>query len=181
MKLLQWLAVVMLLGVSATAESTESTESTGTGLSGLNAELNATGRIGTYEPQTPVHIAPASKESEAPREHPSPIVNPGDVPHRQIRPDALVEEELRPTDSAVRGCRVDVARRRQTLPTNVAAKQVIVRFNINQDGHVRDAEALWAPDTDLEIAACAKRVVSQWTFAKRPRNSMNVERTYRFR
>lgn len=178
MKLLKWMVMVVVSGASATAGSTEST---GTGLSGLDAELNATGRIGTYVPQTPVHIAPASKENEAPRELPSPIVSRDDVPHRQIRPDALIEEELRPTDPAVRACRVDVARRRQILPTNVAAKEVVVRFTINRDGHVRDAEALRAPDTDLEIAACAKRVVTQWIFAKRPRNSVNVERTYRFR
>ena len=81
----------------------------------------------------------------------------------------------------MRVCRVEIARRRQIQPDKVAAKEVVVRFSIDPDGRVRDAEALFAPDTDLEIAACAKRVITQWTFAKRPSSAVNVERTYRFR
>ena len=176
MKPLQLVIGMVLLGVSATATSTESIGSTG--LAGLSQELNVTGRIGNYEPEVPVHIAPPSKESEA-RELPSPLVVHEDRPERKSGP-ALAEQELRPTDPAVRGCRVDVARLRRILPGKVAAKRVVVRFSVDPDGHVRDAEALRAPDTDLEVAACAKRVVTQWTFAKRPNSALNVERIYRF-
>ena len=43
-----------------------------------------------------------------------------------------------------------------------------MRFNVEADGHVRNAEAVSAIDTDLGIAACAKRVLSEWVFAKHP-------------
>ena len=170
--------VGMLLGLAATAGSAELASS---GLTGLNDQLNATGRIGVYVPKTPVQIAPAAEGSDAPRELPSPIVIAEAPRVRQSQPNGLVEEELLPTDRAVRGCRVEVARRRQIQPDKVAAREVLVRFNIDRDGHVREAEALFAPDTDLEVAACAKRVISQWTFAKRPSSAVNVQRTYRFR
>jgi len=178
MKTLRWLVVGVLLGLAATAGSAELASS---GLTGLSDDLNATGRIGVYVPTAPVHIAPAVEESDAPRELPSPIVI-AEAPHdRQSQPSDLVEEELLPTDRAVRACRVEIARRRQIQPDKVAAKEVLVRFNIDRDGRVQEAEALSAPDTDLEVAACAKRVISQWTFAKRPSSAVNVQRVYRFR
>jgi hypothetical protein len=178
MKTLRWLAVGMLLGLAATAGSTELASS---GLSGLSEQLNATGRIGVYVPKAPVQIAPAVEGGDAPRELPSPIVSAEPRPKRPSKPADLAEEELLPTDRGVRACRVEIARRREVQPDKVAAKEVVVRFSIDRDGHVRDAEALFAPDTDLEIAACAKRVITQWTFAKRPSSALNVERTYRFR
>ena len=178
MKTLRWLAVGMLLGLAARAGSAELTSS---GLTGLSDQLSATGRIGVYVPSAPVHIAPAAEDGNAPRELPSPIVTADARPERQSPPNDLAEEELLPTDRAVRACRVEIARRRQIRPDKVAAREVVVRFNIDRDGHVSEAEALLAPDTDLEVAACAKRVVSQWTFAKRPRSALNVERTYHFR
>ena len=177
MKTLRWLAVGMLLGLAARAGSAELASS---GLTGLSDELNATGRIGVYVPEAPVHIAPAAEGSDAPRERRSPIAKADAPPDRQSQPNDLAEEELLPTDRAVRGCRVEIARRRQIQPDKVEAKAVVVRFNIDRDGHVRDAEALFAPDTDLEVAACAKRVISEWTFAKRERSAVNVQRTYRF-
>jgi len=178
MKTLRWLVVGVFLGLAATAGSTELASS---GLSGLSEQLSATGRNGVYVPKAPVQIAPAAEGGDAPRELPSPIVSAEPRPPRPSRPDDLVEEELLPTDRAVRGCRVEIARRRQIQPDKVAAKEVVVRFSIDPDGRVRDAEALFAPETDLEIAACAKRVITQWTFAKRPSSALNVERTYRFR
>jgi hypothetical protein len=58
---------------------------------------------------------------------------------------------------------------------------VVVRFTIEKSGRVREAEALSAVDTDLEVAACAKRVLSDWKFPKRVRDAeVVVERTYRF-
>jgi hypothetical protein len=178
MKMLRWLTGVVLLGVAATAGSAELASS---GLTGLSEQLNATGRIGVYVPKAPVHIAPAAERKDAPRELPSPIADGADAPSVQpSKPSDLVEEELHPTDRAVRDCRVEVARRRQILPDKVAAKEVVVRFNVDPDGQVRGAETLLAPDTDLEIAACAKRVISGWSFAKRPSSALNVERTYRF-
>ena len=56
-----------------------------------------------------------------------------------------------------------------------------MRFNVEADGRVRDAEAVSAPGTDSQIAACAKRVLSEWVFAKHAGDAIAVERTYRFR
>ena len=76
---------------------------------------------------------------------------------------------------------MEVARRRQVAPKAVAAKEVVLRFDVEADGHVRNAEAVSALDTDLEIAACAKRVLSEWVFAKHRGEAIAVERTYRWR
>src|SRR5437763_1523719 len=81
---------------------------------------------------------------------------------------------------ALKGAVRGVARRRRVPPAKIAASTVVVRFTIERDGRVRDAEALIAAGTDLEVAACAKRVVSQWVFAKRAKDATVVERTYRF-
>ena len=53
------------------------------------------------------------------------------------------------------------------------------RFTVEQSGHVRDAEAVSATDTDLEVAACAKRVLSEWVFARHASGEVTVERAYR--
>jgi outer membrane biosynthesis protein TonB len=65
-------------------------------------------------------------------------------------------------------------------PAKIAAGTVVLRFTIEKSGRVRDAEALSADGTDLEVAACAKRVLSEWVFAKRAQGGTVVERTYRF-
>ena len=88
--------------------------------------------------------------------------------------------EVQPTDGAVAACRVGIARRRRVPPAKIAASEVVVRFTIERSGRVRDAEALTAAGTDLEVAACAKRVLSEWVFAKRAKDATVVERTYRF-
>ncbi len=93
----------------------------------------------------------------------------------------LSEEELRRTDAPVEGCRVEVARRRQVALEKLAAKEVVVRFTVQPDGRVRNAETVSAPATDLEIAACAKRVLSEWMFAKHPGPAITARRTYNFR
>ena len=84
------------------------------------------------------------------------------------------------TEAPVNACRVEVARRRQIPPKKVAAEQVIVRFTVEPNGRVRNAETISAPATDLEIAACAKRVLSEWLFAKHARGVITLERTYHF-
>ena len=53
-------------------------------------------------------------------------------------------------------------------------------FTVQANGHVREAEAVSAAGTDLEIAACAKRVVSEWVFAKHTGRDIAAQRTYRF-
>ncbi|HEY7370622.1 MAG TPA: hypothetical protein VIF57_00480 [Polyangia bacterium] len=159
------------------------------GLAGLDATLRATGRVGTPAPQAAGGLPATTPDAGAPERARDPrqaLVRIEDAAAAQAAaattttPTAADEEELQRTDGAVVACRVEVARRRRVPPAKVAAGSVVVRFTIEKSGRVREAEALSALDTDLEVAACAKRVLSQWTFAKRARDALVVERTYRF-
>src|SRR5262249_5308672 len=103
------------------------------------------------------------------------------VPDRPAEPQAVLsEEEMRRTEAPVSACRVEVARRRQIAPKKVGANQVIVRLTGEANGRVRHAHAVSAPANDLAIAACAKRVLSEWLFAKHARGELTLERTYHF-
>jgi hypothetical protein len=164
----------VLIGGVATAEPSG-------GLGGLHQEMGSTGKVGAYTPQAPASIQPAVVEPDiAPRVPEVPAERPA-VADRTERPVVLSEEEVRRTEAPVTACRVEVARRRQVQPQKLAAKEVVVRFTVAPDGHVRDAETISAPATDLEVAACAKRVLSEWSFAKHARGEITLERTYRFR
>jgi hypothetical protein len=154
-----------------------------TGLNGLDRELGSTGRIGVYAPRSSTPIEPAPKEADTAAR--APEVPADDDDHEATEPKAAVtavlsEEEFHRTDAPVAGCRVEVARRRQISPSKLAAKEVVVHFTVQANGHVREAEAVSAPGTDLEIAACAKRVVSEWVFAKHTGRDIAAQRTYHF-
>jgi outer membrane biosynthesis protein TonB len=173
-----WLILVAAAGAAVSARAQAD------GLAGLDAELNATGRIGTYTPE-PTRIAPATPDAGAPaspRERAPTTARSDDnaAPPRARATDLKTDAEVQPTDGAVASCRIEVARRRRVTPAAVAAGTVVLRFTIERSGRVRNAEALSAEGTDLEVAACAKRVISDWVFAKRPQGAAVVQRTYRF-
>ena len=153
----------------------------GEGLAGLDAQLTGTGRIGTLAPEVG-HIAPASDAGVPPARDPA----PANSPHRRRSGGARGARgdrgnwEVGLTEAKVAACHVEVARRRQLPPAKIAARTVVLRFTIEKSGRVRDAEALSADGTDLEVAACAKRVLSEWVFGKRAQGGTVVERTYRF-
>jgi hypothetical protein len=152
------------------------------GLAGLDAQLNGTGRIGTYAPQG-THIATPDAGVLSTSRDPVPAMARINAAADDGAPAASVTDggnEVQPTDGAVAACRVEIARRRRVPPAKIAASEVVVRFTIERSGRVRDAEALTAAGTDLEVAACAKRVLSDWVFAKRAKDATVVERTYRF-
>jgi len=177
MRNLRWL--VMGMGVAAAAAVVPVAR--GESLAGLEDKLTGTGRIGTYTPHA--SIAPATEAGvPATGRDPAPAIaaNSDRASAAGELPAGVSEREVRPTDDAVASCRVEIARRRQVAPAKVHASTVLVRFKIDKTGRVHDAEALSAPDTDLEVAACAKRVLSEWVFTKRSRDNIVVERTYRF-
>jgi hypothetical protein len=167
--------MVVLMGGAASAEPAR------TGLGALDQEMGSTGKVGIYTPSAasriePAQVAPdtAARVPELPAERPA-------VPDRPSEPPAsLSEEEMRRTEAPVNACRVEVARRRQISPRKVPANQVIVRFTVEPNGRVRNAETISAPATDLEIAACAKRVLSEWLFAKHAHGQITLQRTYHF-
>jgi len=173
------IAAIVMISATAGAE----------GLTGLDAKLEGTGRIGAPPSQAGGGILAATPDAGAPERARDPrqaLVRIEDDAAAQAaaatttRATSADEEELQRTDGAVASCHIEVARRRRVPPAKIAAGSVVVRFTIEKSGRVREAEALSALDTDLEVAACAKRVLSQWTFAKRARDALVVERTYRF-
>ena len=99
---------------------------------------------------------------------------------RPSRADQTVEAEYLLAQPQLAQCRIEVARRRQVAPARVRAESVTLRWTIDRAGTVHDAEAVSAADTDLEVAACAKRVMSDWIFAKRADGPLTVEWTYKF-
>jgi hypothetical protein len=178
-----WVVLGVMIGAAAGYASAEPSR---TGLAGLEDKLSSTGRIGVYTPRSSSQIAPGVAPPTSDRDSASrglQPVSPGranlSVPAER-RAD-LTDEEFSQTDGPVAACRVEVARRRQVAPKTLAAKEVVLRFKVEADGHVRNAEAVSALDTDLEIAACAKRVLSGWVFAKHPGEAVAVERTYHWR
>jgi len=179
----RWVVLGVMIGAAA---GYASAEPAATGLAGLDQKLSSTGRIGAYAPQSAGQIAPGSAPPTSESDSASRALQPVSTERTILKVPAdrrggLAEEEFTPTDGPVIACRVEVARRRQVAPKKLTAKEVVLRFDVQADGHVRNAEAISALDTDLEIAACAKRVLSDWVFAKHPGEPIAVERTYRFR
>ena len=177
----------MVLGVMiGAAAGYASAEPSRTGLAGLEDKLSSTGRIGVYTPRSSSQIAPGVAPPTSDRDSASrglrPVASERAIPTAPVdRQGALTDQEFGPTEGRVANCRLEVARRRQVALKAVAAKEVVLRFDVEADGHVRNAEAVSAIDTDLEIAACAKRVLSEWVFAKHSGEAIAVERTYRWR
>ena len=181
---MRWVVLGVVIGAAA---GYASAEPAGTGgLAGLEDKLSSTGRIGVYTPGSSSQIAPGVAPPTSDRDSASRGLQPVAPGRASVSPpvarrSGLADEEFTPTDGPVAACRVEVARRRQVAPRTVPAKEVVLHFNVEADGHVRNAEAVSALDTDLEIAACAKRVLSGWVFAKHPGETIAVERTYRWR
>jgi TonB family protein len=174
---------MVAIGVVGTWWAVATAQVDAEGLAGLDTQLNGTGRIGVYTPPS-THIAPASPDAgdtkgiEARDAVPALARINDDARRAQHVTDG--GKEVQPTDGAVAACRIEVARRRRVPPSMIAATAVVVRFTIEPSGRVRNAEALSAPGTDLDVAACAKRVISEWKFPKRDKDATTVERTYRF-
>jgi outer membrane biosynthesis protein TonB len=164
---------VLVIGVCAAFGASSAVA----GLAGLDEKLNAVGRVGVIA--APTQIAPAATGA-ARQLRPDPGARDEAT---TARPEATADHtaEYRETDAPVAACRVEVARRRRLPPDKVAAASVTLRFTIDPNGQVRDAEALSAAGTDLEVAACAKRVLSDWKFPKPTSGSaVTIERAYRF-
>jgi hypothetical protein len=153
-----------------------------TGLTGLDVEMNGTGRVGNpwqgaEGPIAAPRIPDPSSNRHAPETIPR-ATRDGEQTPPPRRGD-LSEQEYRQTDVAVGNCRVEVARRRQVAPARLAAGTVLLRFTVETSGRVRNAEAVSETNTDLEVAACAKRVLSDWHFARHVGGEITVEREYR--
>jgi hypothetical protein len=175
-------SVVLGVAVLWTAGGLVRAEGTSTGLTGLDVEMNGTGRVGDpWQRSEAAIVAPTVPDAPAHRRAPAaPAPTPNRSEHaRPPQGGDLSEQEYRQTDVAVGNCRVEVARRRQVAPASLAAGTVLLRFTVEASGRVRNAEAVSETNTDLELAACAKRVLSEWRFAKHAAGEFTVERVYR--
>jgi hypothetical protein len=147
------------------------------GLAGLDAQLNGTGRIGVMTPRLQAQVA-AGPSGDVKRGETPIAARNDDLAALPVQTEALGEAELKQTEARVAGCRIEVARRRQIPPSKVAAGSVRLRFVVEPNGRVHDAEAMSAKDTDHEVAACAKRILSEWSFGKHSGTAVLVERDY---
>jgi hypothetical protein len=184
-KMVEWLLLGVVAGAAGSARAAWAE-----GLAGLDAKLRDTGRIATLTPPSTAPIQAAAPDGGATDRARDPRralvrIEADDTAAESARtpaaPSAADEQDLRRTEGAVADCRVEVARRRRVRPSKVAAGSVRLRFTIETSGRVREAEALSTVDTDLEVAACAKRVLSDWRFPRHAGDvEVVVERTYSF-
>jgi hypothetical protein len=151
------------------------------GLSQLDRALSGTGRIAETA------IAPAAiADGGAPASAEIPVrpisAHADELPAAVLPAPAepIADHEQQRVEHQVQECRIEVARRRRVAPARVSAEAVTVRWTIEPSGRVRDAEAIAAPRTDLEVAACAKRVLSESVFARPGAAAVTMQRTYRF-
>jgi hypothetical protein len=169
----------MMLWVAAGSARAEEPKG---GLTGLDAALSRTGRIGALSPRSDGPIGAARIPDERSLGN-APKAAPAAVHQDQHQPlprsADLSEQEYLQTEGAVANCRIEVARRRRVALAQVSAGTVLLRFTIEPSGRVRDAEAVSADHTDLAVAACAKRVLSEWTFGKHASGNVHVEQAYR--
>jgi hypothetical protein len=151
------------------------------GLAGLDAAMNRPGRVGDLAPRAEVPVGAARiPDGQALGNAPKAAAASDRSEERTPTGAAgLSELEYHQTERPVANCRIEVARRRRVVPAQVSAGTVVLRFTVEPSGRVRDAEAVWAANTDLDVAACAKRVLSEWTFAKHAAGDIQVERSYR--
>ena len=147
------------------------------GLAGLDAQLNGTGRIGVMTPRLQAQVA-AGPSGDVKRAETPIAARNDDLSALPPQTEALGEAELKQTEARVAACRIEVARRRQIPPSKVAAGSVRLRFIVEPNGRVHDAEAISAKETDHEVAACAKRILTEWSFGKHNGTAVMIEHNY---
>jgi hypothetical protein len=167
------------------------------GLSNLDDALSGTGKVADMKPKSG-GIGPATDKphDDVKVRTPTPATEtvvgetvPAAASTSSEDPIAAAEAEhdhFAGAEHRLAACRIEVARRRRVPPARVAAGTVTLRWTIQPDGHVRNAEAVGAVDTDLDVAACAKRVMSEWVFDRAKPGTdaavhpVTVQATYKF-
>jgi hypothetical protein len=169
-----------------------------TGLANLGDALSGTGKVADMKPKSggiggigaapdkphdDVQVRARAQATETAAGEAVPAAATGEDP---IAAAEAEHDHFAGAEHRLAACRIEVARRRRVPPAHVAAGTVTLRWTVQPDGHVRNAEAVGAVDTDLEVAACAKRVMSEWVFDRAKPGTdaaahpVTVQATYKF-
>ena len=114
-------------------------------------------------------IAPAASNIDSAPSLPRGVIN-----------QRVLDKEIAERFAEISTCRVDVARGKQVMPSQVVADKLMLRWIIQPDGTTASTEVVAIAPVDLGIMDCAKRVMSQWTFTRPRGGPMPVERPFKF-
>jgi len=114
-------------------------------------------------------IAPAASNIDSTPIRPRGVINP-----------RVLDKEIAERFADIAACRVDVARLKQLMPSQVTADKLMLRWIIQPDGTTASTEVVAVAPVDLAIMDCAKRVMSQWTFTRPRGGAMPIERPFQF-
>jgi hypothetical protein len=114
-------------------------------------------------------IAPAASNIDSPPSRPRGVINA-----------RVLDKEIAERFADIAACRVDVARGKQVMPSQVVADKLMLRWIIQPDGTTASTEVVAIAPVDLGIMDCAKRVMSQWTFTRPRGGPMPIERPFQF-
>ena len=92
----------------------------------------------------------------------------------------MLDKEIAERFADISACRVDVARGKQVMPSQVVADKLMLRWIIQPDGTTASTEVVAIAPIDMGIMDCAKRVMSQWTFTRPRGGPLPVERPFQF-
>jgi hypothetical protein len=114
-------------------------------------------------------IAPAASNIDSAPSRARGVINP-----------RVLDKEIAEHFADISACRVDVARGKQVMPSQVVADKLMLRWIIQPDGTTASTEVVAIAPVDLAIMDCAKRVMSQWTFTRPRGGPTPVERPFQF-
>ena len=93
----------------------------------------------------------------------------------------LLNREMAANLAKVEDCRIEVARRRQVPPAQIAAEPVVLRWTIQPTGQAWTRDVLASATTDEDVVSCVRARMSQWQFTAPRGGSMDLERTVSFK
>jgi hypothetical protein len=123
----------------------------------------------SFKSPTEKSIAPAASNIDSAPSRPRGVINP-----------RVLDKEIGERFADISACRVDVARLKQVMPSQVVADKLMLRWIIQPDGTTISTEVVAIAPVDLGIMDCAKRVMSQWTFTRPRGGPLPVERPFQF-
>jgi len=144
--------------------------------------LRETGRIAVAPAPMPMNgIDSDAAPSTVPKERAASTIDATPA----ARPTGFIDSRVLDREIAehfqdIAGCRVEVARAKQLMPSQIVADKLLLRWIIAPDGSTVSTDVVAIMPVDLGIMDCAKRVMSQWTFTRPRGGPMTVERRFAF-